>query len=411
MRSSKLARKLLQVEQTVLKDVTAEQDANGLEVLVLHVRPDGRLKPRCPLCLAPCPRYDKGKRRRWRHLDACMMPVHVEADAPRVKCREHGVKVAAVPWARHDSGFTRAFEDTAAWLCASMADSNVAEYLRIEWRTVQAIITRVVTELDGRTDRLAGVRRIGIDELAYRKGQRYIMIAVDHGTGRLIWAAEGRSQDTVRKLFDALGTERSALLTAVTADGAEWIHDVIREKAPQAEICLDPFHTVAWAVEALEKLRRRISAALKAGGSAGLEPGARWALLKDPGKLTTGQRTVLASLQKANGPLYRGYLMKEQLRDVFKAKADGGAALLAGLLSWCSRSRIPEFVKLGKTLRNYRQLIINALELGLSNARVEATNTHLRALTKRANGYHSPGALIARANLTRGGLCPPLPGR
>jgi transposase len=103
--------------------------------------------------------------------------------------------------------------------------------------------------------------------------------------------------------------------------------------------------------------------------------------------------------------------MKEQLRDVFKAKADGGAALLAGLLSWCSRSRIPEFVKLGKTLRNYRQLIINALELGLSNARVEATNTHLRALTKRASGYHSPGALIARANLTRGGLCPPLPGR
>jgi transposase len=292
-----------------------------------------------------------------------------------------------------------------------MADSNVAEYMRIEWRTVQAIVTRVVAELDGKTGRLTGVRRAGIDELAYRKGQRYIMIAVDHDAGRLIWAAEGRNQDTVRKFFSALGENRSAQLTAVTADGAEWIHDVIREKAPQAKICLDPFHTVAWATEALEKLRRRISAALKAGGQAGLEPGARWALLKDQRKLSPGQRSVLASLQKINGPLYRGYLMKEQLKDVFKAKKDGGAALLAGLLSWCSRSRIPEFVKLGRTLRNYRQLIINALEPGLSNARVEATNTHLRALTKRANGYHSPGALIARANLTRGGLCPPLPGR
>ncbi|HEX6525939.1 MAG TPA: ISL3 family transposase [Streptosporangiaceae bacterium] len=411
MRSSKLARKLLRVENTVLTAVTSELDGSGTEVLVLHVRPDRRLARRCPECGRPCPRYDKGKRRRWRHLDACAMPVAVEADAPRIRCPEHGVKVAAVPWARHDSGFTRAFEDTVTWLCASMADSNVAEYMRIEWRTVQAIVTRVVAELDGKTDRLTGVRRAGIDELAYRKGQRYIMIAVDHDTGRLIWASEGRNQDTVRKFFDALGEDRSKQLTAVTADGAAWIHDVIRDRAPQAKICLDAFHAVVWATEALEKLRRRISAALKADGQAGLEPGARWALLKDQQKLSPGQRATLASLQKVNGPLFRGYLMKEQLRDVFKAKKDGGAALLAGLLSWCSRSRIPEFVKLGQTLRTYRQLILNALELGLSNARVEATNTHLRALTKRANGYHSPDALIARANLTRGGLCPPLPGR
>jgi transposase len=276
---------------------------------------------------------------------------------------------------------------------------------------VQAIVTRVVAGLDGKTGRLTGVRRAGPDELACRKGQRYIMIAAGHDTGRLVWASEGRNQDTVRKFSGALGPDRAAQLTAVTADGAEWIHDVVRERAPQARICLDAFHAVAWATGALEKLRRRIAAALKAAGGAGLAPGARWALLKDPGKLSPDQRTVLASLQKINGPLYRGYLMKEQLRDVFKAKADGGAALLAGLLSWCSRCRIPEFVKLGQTLRRYRQLIINALELGLSNARVEATNTHLRALTKRANGYHSPGALIARASLTRGGLCPPLPGR
>lgn len=84
---------------------------------------------------------------------------------------------------------------------------------------MQAIAARIVEELDGKTGRLTGVRRAGIDELACRKGQRYIMIAVGHDTGRLIWAAQGRNQDTVRKFFDALGDERSKQLAAVTADG------------------------------------------------------------------------------------------------------------------------------------------------------------------------------------------------
>ncbi|MGH3319819.1 MAG: transposase [Streptosporangiaceae bacterium] len=109
--------------------------------------------------------------------------------------------------------------------------------------------------------------------------------------------------------------------------------------------------------------------------------------------------------------MYRAYLIKEQLRELLKAGPRHGRALLAGLIAWCSRCRIPEFVKLGRTLRRYRDLIGNTLDTGTTNARVEATNTHLRALTKRAYGFHSPEALIAMATLTRGGLRPSLPGR
>ena len=87
------------------------------------------------------------------------------------------------------------------------------------------------------------------------------------------------------------------------------------------------------------------------------------------------------------------------------------AILLAGVLAWCARCRIPEFVKLGRTLRRSRDLIWSTLDTGTTNAITEATNTHLRALTKRAYGFHTPGALIAMASLTCGGLCPPLPGR
>jgi len=105
------------------------------------------------------------------------------------------------------------------------------------------------------------------------------------------------------------------------------------------------------------------------------------------------------------------YLLKEQLREVFRIKGIGGRRLLAGWLSWASHSRIPEFVTLARSIRRYKELIGNTLDHGLSNARSEATNTHLRALTKRAYGFHSPEALIAMALLTRGGLCPLLPGR
>ncbi|MGH3791243.1 MAG: transposase, partial [Pseudonocardiaceae bacterium] len=82
-----------------------------------------------------------------------------------------------------------------------------------------------------------------------------------------------------------------------------------------------------------------------------------------------------------------------------------------GWISWAQRSRIPAFVRLAQTIKHFRTLILNAVEHGLSNARTEATNTHLRLLTRRAYGYHSPESLIAMADLTRGGLCPPLPGR
>jgi transposase len=152
------------------------------------------------------------------------------------------VVVAAVPWARPAARHTYTLEDTCAWLAAHAAGSVVAQLQRVSWRTVTGIVTGVVAELDGRTDRLAGVRRIGIDEISYRKGQRYLTVVVNHDTGRLIWAAPGRNSATVHAFFDALGEHRAAALTHVSADGAEWIHGPVLARAPQAVLCLDAFH-------------------------------------------------------------------------------------------------------------------------------------------------------------------------
>jgi transposase len=411
LRAVRVWRSVLGVQHTVVEKVELEAQG-GEEVLVATVRPTRSRQDRCD---RRAPRYDNGEGpRRWRGLDAGTTRVYLQAEAPRVSCATYGVVVAAVPWARHGSRFTSAFEDTVAWLACHAALTVLAALLRITWRSVAAVITRVVAARAAQTDRLTGLRRIGVDEISYRKGHRYLLCVVDHDTGRLVWAAKGRDSETLRRFFDALGEERSALLTHISADGAEWIHTVATERAPQAVLCLDAFHVVAWATAALDAVRRGLWNQLRRDGKtdqAKALKGSRWALLKNPPDLTGDQRTTVATIAKTNHPLYRAYLLKEQLREVFAAKGVQGKRLLAGWLSWAARSRLPEFVALATTIKRFLPLIHNTLEHGVSNALSEATNTHLRLLTRRAYGYHSAEALIAMATLTRGGLCPPLPGR
>lgn len=421
MRISKLVNTVLGLKDTVVEEAVFDTVVRGrrrkheVMVLVVRVRPVARRALRCPVCLRRCPFRDAGRgRRRWRASDFGVFETHLEAAAPRVSCAEHGVLVAHVPWARHRARSTRAFEDTSVWLVTRMNVTAVAEYQRTSWRSVDAMVTRVVAELAGRRDALAGLRRVGVDEMAHRKGHRYITVVVDHDTGRLVWARKGRDSAVVDAFLDELGPERTGQLTHVSADGAEWIHGPFRERAPQAVICLDPFHVVAWATDAVDEVRRRLAVQLRRAGrpdQAAALKGSRWALIRNPQSQTPDQRGKVAEIARTNTPLYRAYLIKEQVREVFRVKGGHGRALLAGVIAWCARSRVPELVALGRTLTRFRELIRATLDHGLSNARSEATNTHLRGLTKRAYGYHSPEALIAHAMLARGGLRPDLPGR
>jgi transposase len=213
------------VEQhVVVEGIDLEVADGGEVVLVASVRAARRWASRCGQCLRRCPGYDRGDgRRRWRGLDLGSTRVFLEAEALRVRCGEHGVVVAAVPWARHDSLFTAAFEEQAAWLAAHATATTVAVLMRSSWRAVTRMITRVVAEARGSTDRLAGVVKVAIDEKAYRKGQRYITVVTDLDTGRVVWAAEGRCKATVEAFFAALGEQRTAQLTHVGCDGADWI--------------------------------------------------------------------------------------------------------------------------------------------------------------------------------------------
>jgi len=132
-------------------------------------------------------------------------------------------------------------------------------------------------------------------------------------------------------------------------------------------------------------------------------------LWKNPENLTDRQTMKLADIQKTNKPLYRGYLLKEQLRQIYRLAPAAASGLLDAWIRWARRCRLAPFVKLARTITKQRAGIIAAIEHGLSNARVEAINTQIRMIARRAFGFHSPDALIALAMLSLADLCPPLP--
>ena len=189
MQNATLWRALLGVEKTVVEDVEYDE---AEQLLVAHVRPRQHATRRCGRCGRRCRGYDQGEgRRRWRGLDLGAIPVWLEADAPRVDCPGHGVVVAAVPWARHGAGHTLVFDEQVAWLATQCSKSAVTELMRIAWRTVGAIITRVWADVEALHDRFADLTRIGIDEISYKRGHRYLTVVVDHDSGRLVWGRAG----------------------------------------------------------------------------------------------------------------------------------------------------------------------------------------------------------------------------
>jgi transposase len=422
--SSTVWRRLLCVDRsTVIERV--EFDA-AADAVVAHVRRRRPTKPCCGRCGGRAARYDRGSgRRRWRCLDLGTVRAYLEGDADRVDCPIHGVVVAQVPWARHDAGHTLAFDDTVAWAVTQSSKTAVSELFRISWRTVGGIVARVVRDLDARSDRLGGLARIGIDEISYKRGFRYLTVVVDHDRRRLVWAGVGHNEATVRSFFDLLGPDRCELITHVSADGAPWIAAAVARACPNAVQAADPFHVVQWANAALDEVRRQVwndarravslprarEARRARQRQANPIKRARYALWKNPEDLTANQAAQLAWIAKTHPRLHRAYLLKEGLRHVFRLDGDAAKHALGCWIGWARRCRIPAFVELGRRIVRHLDAIHVALDTGLSNAFAEATNTKIRLLTRIAFGFKNPQALIALAMLTLGGYRPPLPGR
>lgn len=411
MRVTTAFKRLLRLDDV---NVTAVEFFSALVVVTVVLR---RRRLVCPHCgHKTSSRYDlRSRPSRWRHLDLGVWRVEVRATLRRLRCPTHGVVVEAVPFARPGAHLTRDFDDLVAWLATRMDKTAIARLCRVSWRTVGRACERVVAaELD--PDRLDGLFRVGVDEISWRKHHKYLTLVVDHDRARVIWGAAGRDATTLDQFFDELGTQRSAAIEAVSMDlGPAYLKSVTADgHAPQALVCADPFHLVKLVGDALDEVRRDLWQQLRLlpdDRYAKAFKGSRWALLKNPEDLTHAQTAQLARIKRTRGGIWRAYEMKEQFRAVFAGDLEPAAAIEA-LDRWITRalrSRLASFAKAARTMRDRRGLIVNALEQGISNGRVEGLNTKVRLIIRRAYGFHSADAALALVMLACGPINLTLP--
>ena len=406
MRVTTLLRRLLSVISLVVVAFRFEEGD-----LVVSVRPQWR-RPRCGGCHRKVPGYDGlGEPRRWRALPWGPVIVWLEYAMRRVDCPECGVRVERVPWAELGSRFTADFEEMAAYLAQLTDKTAVTKLLGLSWRAVGHIIERIVADrLD--PERLVGLRRIGIDEFSYRKGQMYLTIVVDHDRQRVVWAAPGRGADTLKKFFDELGPEGVARLRVISLDMAAGYLKAIRERAPDAQVIFDRFHVQRLASEAVDKVRRELWREYRGSPQGQAIKRSRWALLRRPWNRTDRDDDKLYQVQRTNKPLYRAHLLNATLADALDHRQPEQARdALQEWLCWASRCRLAPFVRLAKTIRKHEEGILAYINERVTNGIVEGFNNRLRMICRRAFGFHSERPVIGMLFLCCGDipLYPPIP--
>lgn len=402
MRATTVARQLLPFPRMVVLGMKIEDGK-----AIVDVRPRGH--SRCSGCGCKRPRYDRLEPRLWRSLDFGSMKLFLRAQLWRVECHRCGVVVEQVSWAEPHSRFTTEFEDRVAWLAQRCDKTAVTELMRIAWRTVGSIVKRAVDRHRELID-WTRVTAIGVDELSYRKGQRYLTLVSDLERGRILWSREGRSAATLLEFFAEIGPEACARIRHVAIDMSEAYAKAIRQSLPNAQLVYDRFHVQQLANKAVDEVRRAEWQRLRGTEDAHRVKHTRWVLLRNPWNRTPAENERLAALPKENRLLYRAYLLKESLADIYRNLYTPGWArrLMSQWLGWAARSRIEPIRKLARTIKRCQEGVLAYFDTGYTNCRAEGLNNKARLATRQAYGLHTPDALRAMIELRCTGLVIPL---
>jgi len=352
----------------------------------------------------------------------------------RVSCPTCGIHVASVPWAEPGSRFTRSSGDTVAWLCVQTCRKAVSEPMGAGWRSVGPICGRVFGRLERESGRgrPGGLRCIGVDGTSCRKGHKCLAVVAGRDRGRVVWCREGYGKKVPGGFLSQLTEAQRASAGVVSGDGARWIDASMAEWLPNARRVMDPFHVVSWMQDVLDGVRKEAWRRAKGTGAPMPKPragrprkgeprperlasrikGSRYALLKNPEDLIGRQRDALETIARGYKPPCRAYLLKERLRDVFRMGDPEIAQdrLDSWLASACHSGR-QEIKDLSKKIRRRKDSIIEAVRLGVSNARVEAASNKIKLCVRMAYGFRNMDNLMALIMLRRSGMPVRLPGR
>ena len=374
----------------VYQQARFSQDRKRLEI---QVRPRVRSKAICSGCHRPAVGYDHLAERSFEFIPVWGFLVFLLYRMRRVHCTTCGVVVEEVPWADGKHSLTKAYMIFLARWARKLSWQETAESFRTSWDTVCHAVQFVVDwGLAHRT--LGPISAIGVDEIQYAKGHKYLTLVyqIDPDLTRLLWIGQERTVETFQRFFAMLGTELSSNIQFVCSDMWKPYLHVVREKCSQALHILDRFHIVAKMNEALDDVRAAESRKMAQDGHEPLLKKSRWCILKRKANLTAQQKFRLRDLLRYNLQTVRAYLLKED----FQRFWDYNSPTWAGryLDFWCQetmRSRIEPMKKIAKTLRAHRELILNYFKAKkqFSSGVVEGLNNKVKVTMRKSYGFRT----------------------
>lgn len=365
----------------------------GADAIEIEILPRKNARAICSCCHQPAPLYDRLSSRIFEHIPVWGFRVFFKYRMRRVECRSCGVRVEEVPWGSGKRELTRTYMHYLSRWARSLSWKEVAVRFSTSWEKVFHSVEYVVGwGLKNRV--LSGIRAIGIDEVLWHRGQKYLTLVyqIDSGLIRLLWIGKERTEHTLRQFFGFLGEERSAALKFVCTDMWQPYLNVVKERAKQALLILDRFHIVSALNKAIDKVRAGEYKQMKADGHEPILKNSRWCLLKRKENLTEKQEVKLKDLLAYNLKSVRAYLLKEDFQNFWDYLSPAWAVKF--LDQWCTRvmrSKIEPMKKVAKTLRNHRELIVNWFKAkkAFSSGVVEGLNNKIKVTMRKSYGFRT----------------------
>jgi transposase len=364
----------------------------------ISIRPRKGSKAICSRCHQPAPGYDQLAERRFEFIPFWGFLVFLLYAMRRVDCRRcQAVVVEEVPWSDGKRSLTKAYMLFLARWARRLSWKETAEAFLTSWDKVFDAVEHVVTW--GLEHRVLGqIDAIGVDEIQYAKGHKYLTLVyqIDLDVTRLLWVGKERTIESFQGFFTVIGDEIASKLVFVCSDMWEPYLKVIRQRCSEALHILDRFHIVAKMNKALDEVRASESRRMAVDGLTPVLKKSRWLLLKREQNLKTEQRFRLRDLLRYNLKTVRAYLLKEAFQQLW----DYNSPVWAGkfLDEWCRqvmRSRIQPMKKIARSLRQHRELILNYFRAQklLSSGVVEGLNNKAKVTMRKSYGFRTFRAL------------------
>lgn len=359
----------------------------------VSVEPRKRAKMICSGCQQPAPGYDRLPQRRFEFIPLWGFLVFLLYTMRRVNCPRCGVKVEQVPWADGKHHLTKTYMVFLARWARRLSWKEAAEAFHASWDKVRDSVEYVVS-FGLKHRQLDSIRAIGVDEILYAKGHKYLTLVyqIDHGMTRLLWVGKERSIEAFTGFFTMLGPDRTAKIEFVCSDMWKAYLTVISKYCSRALHILDRFHIVAHMNKALDEIRAGEARRMASDGFEPVLKKSRWCLLKRPTNLTAKQKLRLRDLLAYNLRTVRAYLLKEQFQHFWNYSSPFWAGQF--LDGWCTlvmRSRLEPMKKVARMLRSHRHLLLNYFKAQklFSSGVVEGLNNKAKVTMRRSYGFRS----------------------